>query len=216
MAIESSVCPSCGTGITAEHQFCQQCGAQLRGSAKPGFTSGSRIPLVIPSTVWRRAVPPFVTLIGAFLPWLTFSTGGLFGGGVSRSISLVSAGFTGWLAVLVLAAAVAVGAWPLWRTTEWPGWVPRVWLAVGAACLGGGPGDVRDVILPGAVDWRRGWRVWRSLTCTGGGRGRAVCAGVLGVDGRGGTAHLGLTRSSTVLPRERTLGFTGCRVDQGL
>ena len=138
MAIESSVCPSCGTGITAEHQFCQQCGAQLRGSAKPGFTSGSRIPLVIPSTVWRRAVPPFVTLIGAFLPWLTFSTGGLFGGGVSRSISLVSAGFTGWLAVLVLAAAVAVGAWPLWRTTEWPGWVPRVWLAVGAACLGGG------------------------------------------------------------------------------
>ena len=138
MAIGSSVCPSCGTGLSAEHQFCPQCGAGLRRSAKLGFRSGVGVPLEIPGTVWRRAVPPFVTLIGAFLPWLTFSTPNIMGGGVSRSVSLVSAGFAGWLAVVVLATAVAVGAWPLWQTTAVPGWVPRVWLAVGASCFGAG------------------------------------------------------------------------------
>ena len=138
MAIGSSVCPSCGTGITAEHQFSS--GAVPSSEAPP-----SRALQVARESPWlfqprsgaapcRRSHPPRRILALADV---------LHGrpirrGRIPRSISLVSAGFTGWLAVLVLAAAVAVGAWPLWRTADVPGWVPRVWLAVGAACLGGG------------------------------------------------------------------------------
>ena len=134
MALNSTACPACGSSVETGQRFCPHCGGSLDGSPPRSFSLAS-----VPAGVWRRGLPPLVVLLGAFLPWVSWTPpGSIFSHAFATSASLVSGGLLAWVLILVIVAGVAAATLPLWSPLAMPTWVPRARLAVAAVCLGAG------------------------------------------------------------------------------